>query len=269
MDRARLFFQRLLHPPRGMLAFLPPLSFAALIALFSARSTGSAPAYLIYGMSAYSLAIWPGGPTGADKTGPICYDEQQDPAKSRRLPLCRAVSHRPGLSRPCGHLSGYGGQFPLCGLPRRCRSPALERRCYRTTARLLFLLNLPMTGMTVLMARTNSGFSYPGSILYLSALYTFYAVAVSIVDLVKFRRLGNPILFAAKVLNLISAMMSVLGLQTAMISRFSENGECYRQIMNAITGGVVYGMVLILAAVMLRRSSQFQAEVVVIEQIGK
>ena len=102
-----------------------------------------------------------------------------------------------------------------------------------------------MTGMTVLMARTNSGFSYPGSILYLSALYTFYAVAVSIVDLVKFRRLGSPILFAAKVLNLISAMMSVLGLQTSMISRFSENGECYRQIMNAITGGAVYGMVLI------------------------
>lgn len=58
MDRARLFFQRLQHPPRGMLAFLPPLSFAALIALFSARSTGSAPAYLIYGKSAYSLAIW-------------------------------------------------------------------------------------------------------------------------------------------------------------------------------------------------------------------
>ena len=80
-----------------------------------------------------------------------------------------------------------------------------------------------MTGMTVLMARTNSGFSYPGSILYLSALYTFYAVAVSIVDLVKFRRLGSPILFAAKVLNLISAMMSVLGLQTAMISRLRRS----------------------------------------------
>lgn len=126
-----------------------------------------------------------------------------------------------------------------------------------------------MTGMTVLMARTNSGFSYPGSTLYLSALYTFYAVTVSIVDLVKFRRLGSPILFAAKVLNLISAMMSVLGLQTAMISRFSENGESYRQIMNAITGGAVYRMVLILAAAMLRRSSQFQTEVVVIEQIGK
>lgn len=58
-----------------------------------------------------------------------------------------------------------------------------------------------MVGMTVLTARTNSGFSYPGSILYLSALYTFYAVAVSIVDLVKFRRLGSPILSAAKVLN--------------------------------------------------------------------
>ena len=72
-----------------------------------------------------------------------------------------------------------------------------------------------MGGMIVLMVRTNSGFSYPGYIIYLSALYTFYAMAVSVINLVKFRRLGSPILSAAKVLNLVSAMMSVLGLQTA------------------------------------------------------
>lgn len=36
-------------------------------------------------------------------------------------------------------------------------------------------------------------------------------------------------------------------LQTAMISRFSENGEAYRKMMNTITGGFVYGIVIVIA----------------------
>ena len=136
----------------------------------------------------------------------------------------------------------------------RRRDPALEHRCYHTTAWLLFLLNIPMGGMIVLMVRTNSGFSYPGSIIYLSALYTFYAMTVSVINLVRFRKLGSPILSAAKVLNFISAMMSILGLQTAMISRFSENGESFRKMMNTITGGFVYGIDILIAVIMLRRS---------------
>ena len=93
----------------------------------------------------------------------------------------------------------------------------MEHRCYRVTAWLLFLLNIPMGGMIILMVLTNSGFSYPGHIIYLSALYTFYTLVTSVLNLVKFRRLGSPILTAAKVLNFISAMISILGLQTAMI----------------------------------------------------
>ena len=143
----------------------------------------------------------------------------------------------------------------------RRRNPARECRCYRTAAWLLLLLNIPMGGMIVLMVRTNSGFSYPGYIIYLSALYTFYAMAVSVINLVKFRRLGSPILSAAKVLNLVSAMMSVLGLQTAMIARFSENGEDYRRMMNAVTGSFVYGIVIVAAVTMLLRSKRLRKKV--------
>ena len=52
-----------------------------------------------------------------------------------------------------------------------------------------------------------------------------------------------------------AAMMSVLGLQTAMITRFSPDSPHYRQMMNAITGGFVYGAVIVTAAYMLLRSS--------------
>ena len=147
----------------------------------------------------------------------------------------------------------------------RRRDPELERRCYHTTAWLLFLLNFPMGGMIVLMVRTNSAFSYPGSIIYLSALYTFYTMVTSVLNLVKFRKLGSPILSAAKVLNFIAAMMSILGLQTAMISRFSENGESYRKMMNAITGGFVYGIVILIAVIMLLHSRKTRKKVETIE----
>lgn len=147
----------------------------------------------------------------------------------------------------------------------RRRDAESEVRCYRRTAWLLFLLNLPMGGMILLMVRTNSGFYYPGHVIYLSALYTFYAIIRSTVDLVKFRRQGSPVLSAARVLNFVSAMMSVLGLQTAMIARFSANGEHYRKMMNAITGGAVWGIVILIAVYMLRQSRIIKKKVNAVE----
>lgn len=207
-----MFFQKLLHPSKWVVIFVPPLSFAALIFIFATQTTRSVSAYMIYCMAVYYLVL--------------------------------------------GCLRAY---LIVC---YRRRDPELEHRCYHTTAWLLFLLNVPMGGMIVLMVRTNSGFSYPGYIIYLSALYT---MVTSIQNLVKFRKLGSPILSAAKVLNFIAAMMSILGLQTAMISRFSENGESYRKMMNAITGGFVYGIVILIAVIMLLCSRKTRKKVEMIE----
>lgn len=129
-----------------------------------------------------------------------------------------------------------------------------ESICYRNTAWSLFLLNISMGGMIILMIKTNSGFSYPGYVIYLSALYTFYILIIAVRNIAKFRKVGSLILSAAKVLNFIAAMMSILGLQTAMISQFSANGEDYRKMMNTITEGFVYGIVLVIAIYMLLRS---------------
>ena len=59
---------------------------------------------------------------------------------------------------------------------------------------------------------------------------------------------------AAKVLNFVAALMSLLGLQTAMISQFSTEGEAFRRRMNAITGGAVWFSVILIAVYMLLRS---------------
>ncbi len=134
---------------------------------------------------------------------------------------------------------------------------------------MLFILNIPMGGMIILMVRTNPGFTYPGYLIYLSALYTFYIMTLSIVNLVKFRKMDSPILSAAKVLNFVSAMMSVLGLQTAMIARFSSEGEEFRIMMNAITGGAVFFIVMVTVAVMVVQSSRIKKKVELNEKIRK
>ena len=142
----------------------------------------------------------------------------------------------------------------------RRRNPDSEMRCYRKTAWFMFLLNIPMGVMIILMVQTNSGFYYPEYIIYLSALYTFYTMITSVINLAKFRKLGSPILSAAKVLNFAAAMMSVLCLQTAMISRFSANGENFRKMINTVTGSLAYGTVILIAVYMLLHSKNMKKE---------
>ncbi len=135
-----------------------------------------------------------------------------------------------------------------------------EQPCYRRIAWLLMLLNCPMGGMIVLMVYTDAAYSYPGTLIYLSALEAFVALGMAISGLIRFRREESPIFSAARVLNFVSAMMSILGLQTALIGRFSEQGEGYRQLMNALTGAGVEVCVIACAVLMLRRSACWRRE---------
>lgn len=142
------------------------------------------------------------------------------------------------------------------------------RRCCRRTAYRLLVMNIPMGGMAVLMVHTGSRNYYPGYMIYLSALYAFYAMTAAVVRLVKRRGQGTFIPLAAGALDLAAAMMTMLCLQAALIDRFSEQGESYRRMMNGLTGGAVWCGVLLLAIYLLHRTKQSK-EVKGIDKIGE
>ena len=289
MQRAKKLLAALLRPKAWVLVTVPPLSFAALAWLFAAGRTNSAAAYALYTLSAYSLTIWIAAAPGLTRMAAALRVSRAVQGLKRSKFGGRYLSDRAFR----GSVSIYQGMIVnFCYVAFRLtvgvcyasvwflsmavyylvldalraylivcycrRNPKLEQRCYRITAWLLFLLNIPMGGMIVLMVRTDSGYFYPGSVIYLSALYTFYAFILSIVNVVRFRALGSPVLSVAKVLNLVSALMSLLGLQTAMIARFSPNGEEYQKLMNTITGSAVYAAVIVIAVYMLRRSRKLE-----------
>lgn len=280
----------MLHPPKWILLIISMLSFTALIFVFATEKTESTPAYPIYCMSAYSLVILiavvpkmvKNIKTGVKNSKAVKYISSYEIGHRYLYDLTfrGSISIYQGMIVSLFYMVfriiagirytsvwfiSMAVYYLILGVLRtylifsyRHRDRKGEYLCYRRAAWMLFLLNVNMGGMIVLMIKTNSGFSYPGYIIYLSALYTFYMMIISIINLVKFCKIGSPILLAAKVLNFVTAMMSILGLQTAMISRFSNNGESYRRLMNSITGSIVYGIVIVIAIFMLLHSKKYQ-----------
>ena len=103
-------------------------------------------------------------------------------------------------------------------------------RC-RRCAWVLIVLCVPLAGIIILAASAGSAFSYPGPMVY-----AFAATAAATVGLVGSRKRRCPIRIAWSVVSMGSALVSVFALQTALISRFSAEGEAYRTAMNAATG---------------------------------
>ena len=294
MKKALAILEKPLHPPKWVLFLVPPIVFAALIYIFISGQNDSALAYPIYGLSAYCLTIiilpFPkiiriakagvmrringtafGGRYANDLAFRGSVSIYQGMTVNFLYVLFRIVV---GIRYASVWFITMAVYYLVLGVLRlslilsyRHKADIDERHCYRRTAGLLFLLNIPMGGMIILMVLTNSGYSYPGYVIYLSAMYTFYTMIFSVINLVKFRKLGSPILSAAKVLNFVAALMSVLGLQTAMIAQFGAESDRFRKMMNAITGGVIWLLVILTAVYMLHRGRKMKDEVKSVEQI--
>lgn len=132
---------------------------------------------------------------------------------------------------------------------------AFEERRYRLTARLLLVLDIPAGGMLLLLVKDNPASSYPGYTIYAVAAYTFYMLTLSVIHLIKRKKLGSPILSAAAALNFIAALMALSGLQNSLISEFSPGDEAYRVLMNTLTGTGVWFLTVGISVFMMISSS--------------
>lgn len=132
-----------------------------------------------------------------------------------------------------------------------------ELRWYRFCGVALLFMNQALAVIVILVVHQNSGFDYPGYLIYVMALYAFYAVISAGIGLVKHRKQGSPVMSATKVIQMTAALVSMLSLETAMLSRFGGEGNTdFRRIMTAISGGVVCVFVLGMAVFMIIRSVQ-------------
>lgn len=122
---------------------------------------------------------------------------------------------------------------------------------------ILLLLNLILSGAVLMILYEEKGFFYHGILIYVVALYTFYVTVYAIVNVMKYRKYNSPVMLTAKMIALSAALVSMLSLETAMLSEFgAQMAEKEKRIMIAATGGGVSVAVVFMSCFMILRSAK-------------
>lgn len=114
-----------------------------------------------------------------------------------------------------------------------------EKRKLKHTGIALLLLDIVLSGMIILIIHKNETFFYPGTLIYIVALYDFYLIITAIINVCKYHNHKSPILIASKCINLTVAMISIISLEVAMIYQFGDNDIAFKNTMIGITGFAV------------------------------
>lgn len=121
----------------------------------------------------------------------------------------------------------------------------------RICAYILLLINLSLSGAVLMILYQHRGYDYPGVLIYVMALYTFYSTTHAIVDIVRYRKWGSPIMSTAKIISLSAALVSMLNLETAMFAQFGENMTRQGQNLMIILTGAGISITVVTLSVLL------------------
>lgn len=130
-----------------------------------------------------------------------------------------------------------------------------ELRQYRITGGFLIALDAALGVIAVEIVQHGHSYHYPGTLIYVAALHAFYSLTLAVTNAVKYRKFNSPVLSAAKMVNLTTALVSIFTLETAMLSSFGGSYQ-YEGLMTASTAGGVWTMVFCLAVYMVIHSGR-------------
>lgn len=127
----------------------------------------------------------------------------------------------------------------------------------RVCACILMLVNLCLSGAVLMILYENKGYDYPGVLIYVMALYTFYSTINAIVQIIRYRKLGSPVMSTTKVIALSAALVSMLNLETAMFSQFGADMAVESQrLMIILTGAGISIAVNAMSAALIVKSTR-------------
>lgn len=136
------------------------------------------------------------------------------------------------------------------------RKRAAEWNVFRNAGILLSFITLVLGGSVVLLLHEEGGKAYSGYLIFAVAAYAFYKITISVINMIKVRRMKSPLLLTIRNIGYADALVSILFLQTAMFTAFSDGKEINKQLMNEMTGGAVCAMILLIGIFMVRKAAK-------------
>lgn len=131
-----------------------------------------------------------------------------------------------------------------------------ELKRSRLCGYILLTLNLFLSGAVLMIVYQNKGYEYHGVLIYIMAAYTFGITVFAIVNLVKYRKLGSPVMSMTKIISMASALVSMFSLETAMFSEFGgEMSSDIQQLMIMLTGAGVSIAIIVMSVYSIVKNS--------------
>ena len=284
MEKLKRIGTKLLFPHLAIVILLALVAATLLIYAFAFENANEIVAYLSYGLSAYALVLL------CVRTPDIIRRAKNFKNDNKYLSRYLTDTHLRVQVSLYGSLfvnvayalfqlglgfwhasvwfyalAGYYGllavmRFVLVKETHKSRPGAnlfMEHLLYRFCGVLLLLMNLALSVIVTYIVWLNRGVEHHSITTIAMAAYTFGTLAKAIVNVVKYRKYNSPVFSASKAVSLAAASVSVLTLETAMLTAFGqENSDAFRQRMTAATGAAVCLFVLALAVYMIVRSTK-------------
>ena len=117
----------------------------------------------------------------------------------------------------------------------------------------MLVLNVALSAAIAQMIFSSAHFTYIGWTVFAYAAYAFYKITMSIISFIKAHKQTDLTVRAVRNINLVDALVSILALQTALLTMFGD-GTVNISLMNTFTGiivsfsSVVIGIYMIISA---------------------
>lgn len=137
---------------------------------------------------------------------------------------------------------------------RKYNTEEKQAKTYRFSGIMFIVMTLVFSGVIVLIYKANHYFEYAGLLIYAVAAFTFYKLTLAIINIFKARKHDDMYLQNIRNINLASALISIIILQVALFQAFSP--ELNVGIANALTGGGVSAVILVLGIFMIIKANK-------------
>ena len=138
---------------------------------------------------------------------------------------------------------------------------------YSACGWIFLVMNLVLTVIIFFMVYWNRTFVHHEITTIAMAAFTFTSFSLAIVNMVKYRKYNSPVYSASKAISLASACVSILTLESTMLTTWgqSESPE-FRRLMLALTGVAVSVFVLAMAVYMIVKGNRGLKELKTIKE---
>ena len=133
-----------------------------------------------------------------------------------------------------------------------------ELKKYRACGIVFLVMNLALALIIFFMVYWNRTFEHHMITAITMAAYTFTALTTAIVNVIKYRKYNSPVFSASKVTSFAAALVSMLTLESTMLTTFSDETmtAVEQKWMLGATGGAISSLIVATAIYMIVTSTK-------------